>query len=317
MKESYLNELKRIEQKRRQLLRTLNKINNQINASKHDLLSLEKKSAFLNAKLTTDSIKLNTLNRELMDKTTRIKSIETVVSESNNFSISKIMSKPSLQSSIDLSKCRYNQRLAVYLFKPTRKNDLLESMLSYIDLTELEKSVSFKKSPNKACLNVVILVKPTKTAQRTFYRDLIKFIDENPKSNFLFISPTFIGVNGFSKRADLERYFISAVDDKNEQNLIRKLISKSLFSSFNSDQIDDLLVHFSMVFDADYLDEKKSADRKLFAFTEPRKYLFSYYQKNSSDDLVTSQISNLERVFNQSESIIIDMNCESKVKFNS
>lgn len=311
MKQSYLSELKKIEQKRRQLLRTLGKINTQLNTSRHELAQLEKKNSFLRAKLHTDAVQLNEIRHLIAHGFQQVNAINTVIEHAPELYKSAVAKRATIDSAVDISKCKYNRKLGIHWFTPTKSNEYLNDLRTVLDLDELGKSVKFEKTTKNACLVLIVLIKPS--GSKSYYRELARFIVDNKKStNFLFLIPSMI--ESFSRRVDLEKH-LSSFDTQNS-NVIKRVVGRSLFASFEA--LDELSIRFSVAFEASYWSEKKSTDRtSLVSIGEHRDYLLTYHHNSvNRNSPLDSQLETIKQVFNSSEHIIIDLKCESKVLFS-
>lgn len=324
MKQSYLIELKKIEQKRRQVLRSLGKLNNQLNTSRYELGQLENKNSFLRERLRGEAVKLNDIQHTIVERFDQLKSIRTIVDQSKSAIMLSSVAKSSpatghtIASAIDLTKCPYNRKLSIYWFTPSTKSSAyLNDLRGALDFDELSKSVKFERTPNKnACFTMVILVKRT---SKSYYRDLVRFIlDNRKKTNWLFLSTNNLIDESFAQRDDLEKYLVS-LDPENSET-IKRAVSQAVFSSMGSIH-DDLTIRFSVAFEAIYSAQRISTDRtSVSVLGEHRNYLFTYHHNLASgrqqrDLVVKPQLAVLRQIFNSSKNLIIDFECQSKVNY--
>lgn len=312
IKASYLAELKKFEHKRQQLLKSLGKLNVQLNESKYELSVLERKSSLMRSKIKTNTFKLFDLDRQVGEKFEQLQSIKIAVEQSST-SIAKVTSpKLGLQNALDLTKCKYNQKFGIYVFNSAKTNEFVASFLANLDVEEIERSVRFEKAPKNACFLLVVLVNAKKN--RHYYQSLVEFISENKKANFLFIIPNLAVSNeSFSSRLQFEQ-FLSGLNPDYE-SLAKRIVRRGIFASFNGDfdRVDDLFVRFSVLLNDSYWTEAKAAADQFFSIDNSRKHLITYHKRLASNNSIEAHLVALQQVFDGHNNFLIDLDCDAVV----
>jgi len=297
MKYSYLNELKKLEIKRKNQLKQIGQLQLKITTFKSELDKLKMRREFLNLKILKDSIKLKDLETESNKQVSLIKSISLMAGDSIPDLVRPV--RLAARTQFNYEKCPFNTeaKLSVHIFE-------FDTVVSHFNLNELNKSVDLVRHDrlSQACLVIVFLIEKTNIL---YYRSLAQLIREKKNENFIFIhSATQQSFESLHELNELVATF------NDQTNLINT--KRALFASFQMNEANMLrtnLIHFSVLLDLDYAWFKSENQ-----ISKNRKYLLSFHRSTHFTDQLTFEVLK-KYLSNMPNHIQLDLDC-LKDKYN-
>ena len=305
IKSSYSNELKQLESKRKNLIKSIAHIQSQIDQLNNQFTDLKQKHSIMQHKILSDLFKSENLKNQIKNEVDQIQ-IGKMRLETNDTKFLTINStnECSIDSCFNYNNCKY---LNVYIFNPNKILKIVED----VDMVKIEPYFNIVSNLDQACLVVIFLpgldIEPNNTGF-SYYNYLSQFLVNNSDQNFVFIHYQ----NGYNLDG-FKSYLISLNSNwtKSFEDIFnRSFLSSYLYEAQNSNT--NFFIHFSIVFDQ--FSNLTSNEN----FNKERNYLLTHetLTNNPVFDLLKSLTHKNPKVLSLESSVNIDeqlkLICESK-----
>jgi hypothetical protein len=299
-KRSYLAELKRIEAKRAKLLKSIENLKADFDSLTAKTNNLNEQNYLVRSKLIYSTLRLNEVNIILNERINLIEPLKVLNTFNDTIAPGTIHQACSLETCVDMTACKPNQKLNVFIYKtyhdmPAKVLELIHS-LNYNQLDISAKILRNVNQIDAACLVIILISKDSSLAYR---QKLAEFLEDNKNRNFVFVNVEWLE-NEANQLNSLEEY-LSPILVSNP-SLLNVLSHKSFYASFHKYKFSAFNFHFSVIFNLAHNQTEQSTKRT---------YLISYHY--CTKKLLSSNNSNL-KLLNQSLSVsnnvLADLNCQ-------
>jgi alpha-1,4-N-acetylglucosaminyltransferase EXTL3 len=333
IRNSYLNELKQLELKRRSSHRTLNSLKAKLDSLRNDVDRLEHKRARLHQSLAADSIRKAELDFNIRKKLAHMQMVDKsyllfdslkddkndqfrgdakAAAAKNDLTKSDCL----MNDCFDYSKCQLNSKLSIYFLNYSNSH-----LSVAVNNEKTESSIKFVSNASEACLILAELTNVTSTSTRDHYKKLANFLIEQ-STNIHKMNIVLVDTSGYDEPSQALSHLHSALivsqsqttsKNVNTNEQIHAITRRTTLASFthntrrnydnNSYNIYfNELIHFSLISQS----ESVILSPPLLA-DSTRSYLLSYHRSWSSVEMKQA----FNKLLKIHTSINIELECTS------